>query len=186
MSLIPAVNCSNQYTCPGGGTGYGIQFNIVPLDINTLLLPPYDASALTVDTATSVYNKSLKSIPPSSSPSYSAYSKSLLTDEPVPLESLTWWYNSQVLGYKGKASLTPMDCIPNGAPGFAIGLATAIVNSFGISGSRICNAVLKPSYSTNDVDITTIKFTFYINDIVPANPLWNDYLPSSCVGTWIM
>jgi len=168
--LIPASSCANTYVCPGGGSGYGIQFNIVSVDIDTLIVPnnpPYspDIAGLTVTAAANsdqANGKSLTSVP------------------------LTWWYNHYVLKYLGLAGPTPMSCVQPGPLGFAVGLAQTIVAAFGISPERICNALLKPTYSGNDIDIAVVQFTFYITDIHPKSPLRNDYLPSACAGMWMM
>jgi hypothetical protein len=172
MSLIPASKCANQYTCPGGGSGYGIQFNIVQFDVDNLTIPSapdFDPAiqGITIAAATSAFNKT-----------------SL-----VPWLPLTYWYNTMILKYKGIAGPTPMTCTQRGPDGFAVGLAQVIVGAFGVSPSRICNAVMKPTIAPNDIDILSIKFTFYITDLHPAigvAPLDNDYLPAACVGSWIM
>jgi hypothetical protein len=168
--LIPATSCANTYVCPGGGSGYGIQFNIVSVDIDTLIvpnIPPFskDVHGLTVTAAANsdqANGKSLTSVP------------------------LTWWYNHYVLKYLGLAGPTPMSCIQPGPLGFAVGLAQTIVSAFGISPTRICNALLKPTYSGNDIDIAVVQFNFYITDIHPKSPLRNDYLPATCAGMWMM
>jgi len=168
--LIPATSCANTYVCPGGGSGYGIQFNIVAVDVDTLIVPnnpPFapDVAGLTVSAA-----------------AYSDQAKGkCLTSVP-----LTWWYNNYVLKYLGLAGPTPMSCVQPGPLGFAVGLAQTIVSAFGISPTRICNAKLQPTYAGNDVDILVVQFTFYMTDIHPQLPLRNDYLPSSCAGMWMM
>jgi hypothetical protein len=94
-----------------------------------------------------------------------------------------------VLKYAGIAGPTPMTCVQRGPDGFAAGLAQVIVGAFGISPSRICNASMKPTVAPNDIDVLSIKYTFYITDIRPSitvSPLPNDHLPASCIGTWIM
>jgi hypothetical protein len=169
-SLIPATGCANTYVCPGGGSGYGIHFNIVSVDIDTLIVPnnpPFspDVAGLTITAAAN---------------SDQAKGKSLTN---VPL---TWWYNNFVLKYLGLAGPTPMSCVQPGPLGFAVGLAQTISSAFGISPTRVCNAVLKPIYAGNDIDISVVQFTFYITDIHPQIPLHNDYLPSACAGMWMM
>jgi hypothetical protein len=167
--LVSPENCSNTYTCPGGGSGYGIQFNITTYDIDTLqvLSPDGSGQMITVTAAAGVDYRNRK----------------FQTDNP-----LTWWWNFVVLTYKGLAGPTAMSCIKNGQSGFATGLAQTITAAFGISPSRICNAKLISTIAPNDVDIASVKFVFYITDVYPTltTPLRNDYLPSSCLGPWIM
>jgi len=167
----PISNCANPYLCPGGGTGYGIQFTIKTYDVDSLTVPQstqfnQDVRGLTVTAA--------------SESDYKAGISQANT-------ALTWWWNNFVLKYPGLVGATPMACIQPGQTGFAIGLAQSITSAFGISPSRVCNASLHPSMSGNDIDIDYVKFTFYITDVHPTStPLANDYLPSACLGNWIM
>jgi hypothetical protein len=169
-TLIPASRCANTYVCPGGGSGYGIQFNIVQMDIDTLIIPP-----------TIQFNSELWGLTVAAA-AVRDY-KAGITQTSLPL---LWWWNNFVMKYLGVAGPTPMTCVQPGQNGFAVGLAQTIVGAFNISPTRICNARLIPTVSANDVDIETVRFTFYITDIRPKSPLPNDYLPSSCIGNWIM
>ena len=173
---VTALNCANTYVCPGGGSGYGIQFVIRQFDVGTLIVtaPPTGSTnqfkpehyGLTVTAAaTSSFRK-----------------KEIQTSSP-----LTWWYNNFVVAYIGLAGPTPMSCIQPGRNGFAVALAQTITSAFGISPSRVCGATLIPSMSANEIDISFVKFTFYLTDVRPlTSPLRNDYLPSSCLGIWIL
>ena len=166
-TVIPSSNCANTYICPGGGTGYGIQFNITNADIDTLIIP---STGLSIAAAASAdYNNG--------SNTTSTYSSS----------PITWWWKNIVQKFPGLAGPTPMLCIQKGQNGFAVGLAQTIVAAFGVSPSRICNAQMYPVLASNDVDISVVKYVFYINDINPRTlPMANDYLPSACLGAWIV
>jgi hypothetical protein len=162
--LILGNQCSNTYVCPGSGSGFAIQFNIIENDVSMLNLPSgYTVAASAVMDYTSVPQKALTNSP------------------------LTWWWKNVVLQYQGINGPTPMTCIQTGQGGFAVGLAQTLVTAFGISPSRICNAQLNPTLAPNSYDIIKIQFLFFITDIPPRTvPLLNDYLPSACVGPWML
>lgn len=165
-SITPSfsgANCANTYVCPGAGSGYGIQFNILSSDIDSIYIPNLQ---LTISAAAN-----------------SDYSNGIaFTNLP-----LTWWWKNIVLKYPGIPGPTPMNCVQQYQNGFAVGLAQSIVSAFKVSPNRVCNAKLVPSYSPNNIDISSIKFTFYLTDIRPiTSPLANDYLPCSCLGAWMM
>jgi hypothetical protein len=80
-----------------------------------------------------------------------------------------------------------MTCVQPFQNGFAIGLAQTIVGAFGVSPTRVCNAQLSPTFAPNDIDISVVKFTFFITDVRPQfGLLHNDYLPSACIGSWVL
>jgi hypothetical protein len=120
--------------------------------------------------------------------SMTARSPSMTPPPYVSSSSVTWWWNNIVLKYNGIPTTSPTKCIQSGQSGFAVQLAQTIVSAFGISPYRICNPTLTPVTVNdgNNVDISSIKFSFYINDIRPALSLANDYLPASCAGPWIV
>lgn len=159
--------CANTYICPGGGKGFAIQFNITDADVDMLLIETSDGQM----TITAAANKDFTSSPQLG----------------LTKGALAWWWKNVVLKYQGQPGPTPMLCIQSGQNGFAVGLAQAIVSAFSVSTSRICGAKLIPTFAPNGVDITVVKFNFFITDIRPqTTPLPNDYLPSSCLGTWIL
>ena len=162
-TILPS-QCANTYVCPGSGSGFGIQFNIVEADVSMLSLP----SGLTVAA--------------SALQDYTATPQRSVTNDP-----LTWWWANIVLKFPGVAGPTPMLCVQPYQKGFAIGLAQTICSAFAISPSRVCGAKLTPTMEPNDIDVASVKFTFYITDVHPkSSPLANDYLPSACLGTWIL
>jgi hypothetical protein len=174
------INCANTYICPGAGEGYGVQMNITSGDIDTLVIP---TTGLTVAASASEDAKTVNaqlsaSIPPGT-PSSS------LPDF-VSDNALTWWWNNVVKNYAGIVGTNPMNCIQPGRNGFAVGLAQTIVTAFGISPTRICNATLIPTKAANNIDIATVKFTFYVTNLRPSSPLNNDHLPAACAGEWIV
>jgi hypothetical protein len=167
----PISNCANPYLCPGGGTGYGIQFTIKTYDIDSITVPE-----------SSQFSNSIRGLTVTAA-AESDYKVGISQTD----TSLTWWWNNFVLNYPGLVGPTSMSCIQPGQSGFAIGLAQSITSAFSISPSRVCNASLHPSMAGNDIDIDYVKFTFYITDVHPrSTPLANDYLPSTCLGNWIM
>jgi hypothetical protein len=162
--LISGNQCSNIYVCPGSGSGFAIHFNIIENDVSMLSL----SSGYTVAIA--------------AANDYVNIPQKALTNSP-----LTWWWKNIVLLYEGLPGSTPMTCVQPGQGGFATGLAQTLVTAFGVSPSRICNAQLTPILGPNSYDITKIKFTFFITDVAPRTvPLANDYLPSACIGPWML
>ena len=170
---ISPINCANSYICPGAGNGYGIQFNITNADVSNLLQP----SGLTVAAAAN-QSSELSLNRNAGSPS--------VTDIASSSVPLTWWWYNVVLQYPGLTGSTPMTCIQPGQYGFAVGLAQLIISAFNVSPYRICNAKLHPTFDVNDIDISQVKFTFYITNTRPTSPLKNDYLPAACIGEWVV
>lgn len=175
-TAILAKNCANTYICPGGGTGYGVQFVIQQYDVGTLIIPA-PPTGTTNQFKPEQYGLTVTAAATSDF-------KANLAQTASPL---TWWWNNYVINYQGLPGPTPMSCIQPGRTGFAVGLAQTITSTFGISPSRICGAALIRTQAANEIDTSFVKFTFYITDVRPlSTPLRNDYLPSSCLGPWIM